>query len=282
KPGQLLQGPHTDKETVLRIKNNLRAKIPFYEEVLNYDKYGTAYWISLAINPVFDESGQLIKFVSIQTNINETKKRVIENQVRLDAINQTNLILEFDASGQLANANELALNALKYSNLQQTKDNIDNLCHYLDAETWKKLNAGNAVTVKLSLQNQRQEAVNLSLAISPVLDNDGKVSKLLAYGEDVSEKNNVIVQTHSAMSQVLDRIGNIIQSINGISNQTNLLALNAAIESARAGEAGKGFAVVAEEVRNLAFSTTESAKEISALVDETKQHVEQLSEFLKD
>jgi methyl-accepting chemotaxis protein len=82
------------------------------------------------------------------------------------------------------------------------------------------------------------------------------------------------------MSEVMERIASIIQTINNISNQTNLLALNAAIESARAGEAGRGFAVVADEVRNLAQSTTQSADEIGQLIVETEQHVDNLAQHL--
>lgn len=71
------------------------------------------------------------------------------------------------------------------------------------------------------------------------------------------------------LSSAAQKIGDIVELINGIAAQTNLLALNATIEAARAGEAGKGFAVVAAEVKQLAdqtaSATTEIANQISAI-----------------
>jgi len=74
----------------------------------------------------------------------------------------------------------------------------------------------------------------------------------------------VIVQTNDSSI----KIGQASSVISSIAQQTNLLALNAAIEAARAGSAGKGFAVVAEEIKNLALQSSESTKEIDAVVSE--------------
>lgn len=279
KPGELLQGKHTDKQTRQKISQRLKNCEAFYDEILNYDNRGNAYWISLAINPVFDERGKLSKFISIQANINETKKRALENDIRLNAINQSNILIEFDSDGATVLANPLAMDAFAETSFKQLAKDVSNLKNYLPIDAWEKIISGEFHSADIDFTTPKK-SVRLSAVIYPVIDAENKLSKILLYGSDVSERNTVIARTYEAMTQVLDRIGNIIETINGISDQTNLLALNAAIESARAGEAGRGFAVVADEVRNLAKRTTESAFEISSLIDETKSHVDSLSEFM--
>ena len=79
---------------------------------------------------------------------------------------------------------------------------------------------------------------------------------------EVNEKMESIADNIMALSEKTQLIGEIISTVNDISEQSKFLALNASIEAARAGEHGRGFAVVAMEVRNLAEQSKQATTQI--------------------
>ena len=92
KPGDILQGPGTDADTVRRIREHLRRGEGFSETILNYRKDGSAYWISFEVQPLRDSGGRVTNFMAIQTDI--TARRATQQR----------LAIQFEVSRALADA----------------------------------------------------------------------------------------------------------------------------------------------------------------------------------
>ncbi len=78
KPGRLLQGPETDKQTVTRIREKLKLKESFTEELLNYHKDGHSYWLQLNVTPILSEQGDVQKYIAIESDISSRKHAEVE------------------------------------------------------------------------------------------------------------------------------------------------------------------------------------------------------------
>lgn len=90
KPGELLQGPDTDPETIQHLSDKIEKAEPVNAEIKNYTKAGDPYWLEVSIDPVFNENGELIEFFAIQKDISERKQYEIELQ---ESLNENEVLL---------------------------------------------------------------------------------------------------------------------------------------------------------------------------------------------
>ena len=140
---------------------------------------------------------------------------------------------------------------------QHRSTDIANACALLDqAGQLIRQNAGQTLQAK-SLADEAHETANRG------------VRELAAIGDAIE-----------ALNQSSEKVAQILRIIDRVAFQTNILALNAAVEAARAGEAGAGFSVVADEVRRLAQSTAEAARDTTAQIADTVNWIAQI-EMLK-
>jgi len=127
----------------------------------------------------------------------------------------------------------------------------------------------------------QQTAASLEQLSSSVASNAQSVDSAVSLASATNhiaiaggEMMSAVVTTMHDMSASSRRVLEITSVIDAIAFQTNILSLNAAVEAARAGEHGRGFAVVAAEVRTLARSSAEAAKEIKQLICESVARVD--------
>lgn len=202
-------------------------------------KDGSTAWIQASYNPILDVSGRPYKVVKYATDVTD---QVRWAERMRDLVRQTMGIaqnVQREAHHISASNQELVSRAASQSDaVQQTSTSIEQLAETVRANSE---NAGAA-------QHMAEESATVARKGAHVIAE--------------------VVQTTSSIRKATDRIGQIIEVIDGIAFQTNILALNAAVEAARAGEQGRGFAVVATEVRSLAQRCSVSAREIRSLIED--------------
>jgi methyl-accepting chemotaxis protein len=103
---------------------------------------------------------------------------------------------------------------------------------------------------------------------------DGLAKQTSSAAQQSGKTVGEVVGKMGEIDEAVNRMADMIATIEGIAFQTNILALNASVEAARAGNHGRGFAVVADEVRRLAQRSASAAREIKVLIADSRQRVE--------
>lgn len=133
-------------------------------------------------------------------------------------------------------------------------------------------------SIASEVEEKAKQSDELSLEMVQALGQSTRVFTSLIQGiQTLAKENEDSMQNVQKLEERMKQVEHIVSVVSEIASQTNLLALNASIEAARAGEHGRGFAVVAEEVRKLADESDHSARNISQLLRNMQEEVQQVA-----
>jgi PAS domain S-box-containing protein len=221
KPGRILQGKDTNKETVQIIRDKMARKQPVYEEILNYNKQGESYWISIAINPVMNAKGEVEKFISIQADITETKRLALDFQYKMQAFSRSNCILELDMDGRILDANASFLELTDYT----LNEILNRHYRFLLPESelkslqyqdfWERLGRGEYITNDFAIKSKSSGIVWIRGVYSPILDMNNRPVKIVQFAVDITEEKrleHVAAIKQKELNSYLEGINNTVAS----------------------------------------------------------------------
>lgn len=89
----------------------------------------------------------------------------------------------------------------------------------------------------------------------------------------IRDQAEAVASNIVALSEKTQAIGDIIATVNDVSERTHLLALNASIEAAAAGENGRSFAVVAAEMKTLADQAKDATRHVRSILGDIQRGI---------
>ena len=163
----------------------------------NRAKDGSIYHVDTYIKGEFDSKGQFIGFMSIRQDVTELKRKEIEISNRMNAINRSNAVIEFDLQGNIKFANDLFLNTMGYSTHEELvgkhhsifiEDDLKNSQEYTDF--WESLRQGNFYSGEIVRKKKDGTLIYLQATYNPIMGIDGNSYSVLKIATDITESFN--------------------------------------------------------------------------------------------
>jgi PAS domain S-box-containing protein len=165
--------------------------------VTNKNKNGELYWVDSYIKAEFDGHDNLSGFMSIRQDVTDLKRKEVEISNRMEAINRSNAVIEFDLNGNIKFANELFLKTLGYSKNVDLigkhhsifiEDDEKHTQEYF--EFWESLRKGNFFSGEITRKKRDGSLIYLQATYNPIVGADGKPYRVLKIATDVTNTYN--------------------------------------------------------------------------------------------
>ena len=203
KAASFLYGPLTDKLVVKKIAENVFKGEAIVEELVNYRKDGSSYWVRESIKNIHDDIGEISHFISIQNDITNRKERelAIESLYKevadyKFALDQSAIVITFNTAGKVVHVNKqfCNINGLKETEIigkDYRSISLSMRDKSIMKPIWAKLSSGEIWKGELINRNHNGKSYWAETTIVPLLDVNEKPHQFLAIQTDITARKEL-------------------------------------------------------------------------------------------
>lgn len=243
--------------------------------VVKTDVYHTEEWGALigAFAPIMGAAGQAVAVVGAETDVSYISAAVLQFVLIIALFNLLAIVVAIFFIHICSKRRRLAVLSSK---IQTMSAEVDSGADRISESTLNFLASFEAQT---EIMDDVVDAANKLMEKAYKNAEDAKnANRLSSKVQSIAEEGTLHMQEMSeAMKEIIyssQEVAKAVDAIRRIASLTKLLALNASTEAARAGEIGNGFSAVAEEVRSLALSSNQAAKEATEILEKSLSRVD--------
>lgn len=155
-------------------------------------KDGSERWIRATYNPILDHQGLPVKIVKFAMDVTRQHIDSADAAGRLAAIGRSNAAIEFDTAGRVLEVNDLFLKVTGYDRAEVVGQHHRMFCdaNYAKSEDyarfWRALGEGEFQAGEFARQGKGGRAIWLQATYSPIVDAEGRLTKVIKYAQDVT------------------------------------------------------------------------------------------------
>lgn len=202
----LIYGPLTDMGVVKRMVEKLIIGESVMEEMQTYHKKGYPIWLSVSIKPIFDDTGDIINYISIQNNISNRKGREISIEGLYKevanykfALDQSAIVIIFNIHGKIIHVNRKFCEISELGEEELLGNDYRSISISMRDKSivkpiWITLQAGNTWKGELINRNKNGKTYWADTTVVPLVDTDGKPYQFLAIQQDITERKELEIE----------------------------------------------------------------------------------------
>lgn len=234
-PHNIVRHPDMSEEVFEELWKTISAKKTWHGVLKNRKKDGSHYWVNTVINPIVDNRGNIIEYISIRSDITQLEdlKEKLSSELNVTssnfkeayqlaleyekAIDESNILSRTNLKGQIIYANKEFERVSGYTKAELYGKSHRMLRHpdtssEVIKDMWKTITGGKIWKGLIKNKSKNGEPYWVNSVILPIINASGEITEYMSIRNDVTEIIHLHEEIENTQKELIYRMGELAES----------------------------------------------------------------------